>query len=249
MRKTWVGALAGTLVSLGLGLAQADTLATPSYTFDKPTVIAGAKLFAEHCSACHAVSSLRYSRLAVDLGMTKAEIKKDVMLPDGASYLQGMEPTMTPADAKAWFGLPAPNLSHIVRATGARWVYTYLTSFYWDPQRPSGWDNHVFPNVAMPNILAPWGGTYTKDGKVLQAGVEPKAAYDQQVADIVAFLRYASDPSVFERRAIGRYVIGTLVLLSVLAYFLKKEYWKDVHDKDETAAKGGDAKNKGAKKA
>ena len=250
MRKAWAGVIAGALASLSLGLAQADTLATPSYTFNKPTVIAGAKLFADHCSACHAVSSLRYNRLAADLGMTKAEIKNDIMLPDGAGYLQGMRPTMTQADAKKWFGLPAPNLSHIVRATGARFVYTYLTSFYWDPKRPSGWNNHVFPNVAMPNILAPWGGTYSKSGKVLQPGSESPAVYHKQVAEIVAFLRYASDPSVFERRAIGRYVLGTLIVLTILAYLLKREYWKDIHSKDEAdAKKGGDAKGKGTTKA
>ncbi|MHB8254697.1 MAG: cytochrome c1 [Acidiferrobacter sp.] len=248
MRKAWVGALAGALASLGLGLAQADTLVAPSYTFNKPTVIAGAKLFADHCSACHAVSSLRYNRLAADLGMSKAEIKKDIMIPNGANYLQGMEPTMTLADATKWFGLPPPNLSHMVRAQGTRYIYTYLTSFYWDPKRPSGWNNHVFPNVAMPDILAPWGGIVTKSGKVLQAGRESPALYHQQVADIVAFLRYASDPSIFERRAIGRYVLGTLILLSILAYLLKKDYWKDIHSKDEASAKNGEAKGKGASK-
>ncbi len=248
MRKTWTGGLVAALATLGLGCGQAATLATPSYTFNKPTVIAGAKLFADHCSACHAVSSLRYNRLAADLGMTKAEIKKDIMLPGGANYLQGMQPTMSQADAKKWFGLPPPNLSHIVRAEGARWVYTYLTSFYWDPKRPSGWNNHIFPNVAMPDILAPWGGTYTKNGKLLQAGRESPALYHKQVAEIVAFLRYASDPSVFERRAIGRYVLGTLILLTILAYLLKKDYWRDIHNKDE-AEKAKAAKKAGSAKA
>ncbi|MHB1607325.1 MAG: cytochrome c1, partial [Acidiferrobacter thiooxydans] len=60
---------------------------------------------------------------------------------------------------------------------------------------------------------------------------------------VVAFLRYASDPSVFERRALGRYVIGVFVILSILAYLLKKDYWRDIHEKDhdESANKGGDA--------
>ena len=248
MRKTWVGAIAGALATFGVGFAQAATLATPPYTFNKATVIAGAKLFADHCSACHAVSSLRYDRLAVDLGMTKAEITKDIMLPAGANYLQGMRPTMTQADAKKWFGLPPPNLSHMVRAQGARWIYTYLTSFYWDPKRPSGWNNHIFPNVAMPNILAPWGGTYAKNGKLLQPGRESPALYHKQVAEIVAFLRYASDPSVFERRAIGRYVLGILILFTILAYLLKKDYWRDIHNKDE-AAKAKDAKKESSAKA
>ncbi len=216
--------------------------APPALPFNKATVIAGAKFFADHCSACHAVSNLRYNRLAVDLGMTKTEIQKTIMLPGGASYLEGMQPAMTQAQAKKWLGLPPPNLSHMARALGPHFLYTYLTSFYWDPKRPSGWNNHVFPNVAMPNILAPWGGIYTKNGKLLVPGRESPAAYHRQVAEVVAFLRYASDPSVFERRALGRYVIGVFVILSILAYLLKKDYWRDVHanDHDESAKKDGD---------
>ncbi|WP_145960758.1 hypothetical protein [Acidiferrobacter sp. SPIII_3] len=99
----------------------------------------------------------------------------------------------------------------------------------------------------MPNILAPWGGIVTKTGKVLVPGRESPAAYHRQVAEVVAFLRYASDPSVFERRALGRYVmryasdpsvferralgryvIGVFVILSILAYLLKKDYWREV---------------------
>ncbi|WP_297393771.1 cytochrome c1, partial [Acidiferrobacter sp.] len=94
-----------------------------------------------------------------------------------------------------------------------------------------------------PNILAPWGGIYTKNGKLLVPGRESPAAYHRQVAEVVAFLRYASDPSVFERRTLGRYVIGVFVILSILAYLLKKDYWRDVHGKhdDEGAASGADA--------
>ncbi|MDA8361232.1 MAG: cytochrome c1 [Gammaproteobacteria bacterium] len=211
--------------------ANADTLMSPpAGYFNKPAVIAGAKLFAEHCSACHAVGSLRYERLASDLGMPKASIVKDVMLPNGANYRMGMQPAMTQAEAKKWFGLPPPDLSHMVRALGARFIYTYLQSFYWDPNRPSGWNNHVFPKVAMPNVLQPWSGIVAKDGKVMQPGRVTPAVFHQRVADIVAFLRYASDPSVFVRHKLGPYVLGLLAAFSLIAYWLKKEYWKDVHD-------------------
>lgn len=231
MRKKGVPVLVGALLSLGVTVAHAGSLVSPPGSFSKSTVIAGAKLFADHCSACHAVSNLRYNRLAIDLGMSKAEIKKDIMLPSGANYLNGMKPAMSQAEAKKWFGIPPPNLSHIVRAEGEPWVYTYLTSFYWDPTRPSGWNNRVFPEVAMPNVLASWGGIYTKSGKQLKAGSESPAAYHRQVAAIVAFLRYASDPSIFAREALGPYVLGALVLLSLVSYLLKKAYWKDIDDR------------------
>ncbi len=235
MRKTLPRAALGPLFALATAAHAAvmkPPVAPPSVPFTKATVIAGAQFFADHCSACHAVSNLRYKRMGADLGLTKAMIKKSFMKPGGANYLKGMRPAMTQAQAKKWLGLPPPNLSHMARALGPRFLYTYLTSFYWDPKRPSGWNNHVFPNVAMPYILAPWGGIYTKNGKLLVPGRESPAVFDRHVADVVAFLRYASDPSVFERRAIGRYVIGAFVLLSILAYLLKKDYWRDVHDKE-----------------
>ena len=37
--------------------------------------------------------------------------------------------------------------------SGADWLYTYLRSFYRDESRPTGWNNVVFENVAMPHVL------------------------------------------------------------------------------------------------
>ncbi len=230
MRKVWIGLLAAILFAGSVGLAQAGALTAPKYVFNKATVRKGALLFADHCSACHSVHSLRYVRLETDLGMPKAQIINSIMLSSNASFLKGMRPTMTQADAKTWFGIAPPDLSHIVRARGQRWIYTYLTSFYWDPKRPSGWNNRLVPEVAMPNVLAPWGGIYGRDGKVLHKGQLSQGAYRREVADIVAFLRYASDPSYFKRHELGPYVLGVLILLSVLAYLLKRNYWRDVHD-------------------
>ena len=85
--------------------------------------------------------------------------------------------------------------------------------------------------VAMPNILAPWGGTVGPKGQVIFPGRLSPAKYHKNVADVVAFLRYASDPSYFTRMAIGPYVIGIMVLFTVLAYFLKTAYWIDLKKK------------------
>ncbi len=229
MRKVWIGLLVAILFAGNVSLARAVTLTAPQYVFNKATVREGTLLFMDHCSACHSIHSLRYERLETDLGMPKAQIIKSIMLSSNANFLEGMRPTMTQADAKAWFGIAAPDLSHIVRAEGQRWVYTYLTSFYWDPKRPSGWNNRVVPAVAMPDVLAPWEGIYSKNGQVLHRGRLTPAAYHRKVADIVAFLRYTSDPSYFKRHNLGPYVLGSLIILSLLAYLLKRNYWRDVH--------------------
>ncbi|MGV6816292.1 MAG: cytochrome c1 [Thiotrichales bacterium] len=53
--------------------------------------------------------------------------------------------------------------------------------------------------------------------------------YDAVVTDIVNFMEYLSEPSQMKRKTVGIWVMLFLVVLFVLAYLLKKEYWKDIH--------------------
>lgn len=52
--------------------------------------------------------------------------------------------------------------------------------------------------------------------------------FDQAAYDLANFLHYMGDPSREIRMSMGRYVIGFLVILMIFAYFLKREFWKDV---------------------
>ena len=52
--------------------------------------------------------------------------------------------------------------------------------------------------------------------------------YEQAAFDIANFLHYVGDPTRAEREALGKYVIGFLLILLVLAYFLNRNYWTDV---------------------
>jgi ubiquinol-cytochrome c reductase cytochrome c1 subunit len=60
---------------------------------------------------------------------------------------------MTPAQGKAWFGNPPPDLSVEARIRGKDWLYSYLLGFYRDDASATGWNNLAFPNVGMPNVL------------------------------------------------------------------------------------------------
>ena len=53
--------------------------------------------------------------------------------------------------------------------------------------------------------------------------------YDRSVRDITAFLKYVAEPAALQREATGLWVILFLVGFTLLAWMLKKEYWKDVH--------------------
>jgi len=55
-----------------------------------------------------------------------------------------------------------------------------------------------------------------------------QADYDGQIADLVAYMTYMSDPSAKTRQRLGTWVLLFLTLFTALAWWLNKEYWKDV---------------------
>ncbi|GMQ96985.1 MAG: hypothetical protein BMS9Abin15_0671 [Gammaproteobacteria bacterium] len=46
--------------------------------------------------------------------------------------------------------------------------------------------------------------------------------------DLVTFMVYLGEPAGLKRHAYGFWVIAFLVILLVVAYMLKVEYWRDV---------------------
>ncbi len=209
--------------------AAAPKLEAPHYRFDRATIRRGAELFARRCSACHSVAHIRYGRLETDLRMRLGTLRDDIMLPSGARIPQGMVSAMRPQDAAKWFGAAPPDLTLEARYRGIDWIYTYLKSFYWDPKRPTGFDNRVFKNVAMPDVLEPLQGIRAADGSVIEKGSVTPQQFDRDVADLTAWLQYTSDPSKLAREALGPWVIGFLVLFTLLAYALKRVVWRRVH--------------------
>lgn len=192
----------------------------PDRSRDFPALQRGAKTFVTYCLNCHSASSMRYNRL-LDIGFTAQQIKDDLLPADG-KLGDLMTIPLRRADGKRWFGAAPPDLTVIARArasefgSGSDWLYTYLRAFYRDEVSPTGWNNKVFENVGMPHVL--WE---------LQ-GDNPKA-YDDRIADLVAYLAYMGEPVASFRQSLGVAVLIVLTLLFVLSYALKREYWKDIH--------------------
>lgn len=208
--------------------------------FDHASVRRGAEHYIHYCQGCHSLKHLRYSRLAKDYQIDDDTMKREFLLGERKMH-ETLLSAMRPEDAEQWFGAPAPDLSLSARARGADWIYTYLKSFYLDPSRPTGVNNLLVNNVAMPNVLADFqglqvpviahkGGTeYIERLALQQPGTMSPEAFDRALQDLMNFLVYVSEPSQLQRLKLGKYVLGFLLLLTVLLYFLKKEYWKDVH--------------------
>jgi ubiquinol-cytochrome c reductase cytochrome c1 subunit len=235
--------LAGLMVSLGAAAAEGGQLQQSGTDLDdQASLQRGAALFMNYCSGCHSLKYLRYSRMAEDLGLSEEEVMQNLNFT-GAKFGEQIQVAMPAAGAEKWFGKMPPDLSLITRVRGSDWVYTYLKSFYLDESRPLGWNNTLFPNASMPNVLWEMQGLqHAEFGKpdaigerpvealkIAQPGSQSAEEFDRTVRDITAFLEYAGEPAALKRQSIGVWVVLFLVFLSFLAWLLKNEYWRDVH--------------------
>lgn len=203
---------------------------------DKVSMQRGARLFVNYCQGCHSAKYMRVNRLAKDLEIPEKLAKQELLI--GTDKVgDPMLNTMPTEKSKLWFGTPPPDLSLTGRLRGADWLYTYMRSFYRDPGAPSGWNNTVFENVAMPHMLANLQGVQAlvDDGEgghkleLVSPGSMTPEEYDTASRDLAAFLTYVGEPALLVRKKYGIFVLAFLGILFVLSYLLKKEYWRDVH--------------------
>jgi ubiquinol-cytochrome c reductase cytochrome c1 subunit len=220
-----------------------------------PSLQRGARDYMAYCSGCHSMKHMRYSRVAQDLKIPEELMKKHLMLTSdkiGDHILSAISPT----DAAKWFGQAPPDLSVETRVRGSDWVYNYLMTFYVDPTRPNGVNNLVLKGVSMPHVLGDLQGWQVKpeehkaaEGEHGEAAAEGHGEehhgaplelavpgsmtpeeYRKTVTDITNFMTYAAEPGANARISTGIKVMLYLILLLVpVTYFLKKEFWKDVH--------------------
>lgn len=212
---------------------------------DRESLVRGATIFVNYCLSCHSAAYMRFNRVGQDLGIDEDTLKRDFMF--GADKPgDTMTVAMRKEDARDYFGTPIPDLSVISRARGADWLYTFFMTFYRDPARPFGVNNVQFKDVAMPHVLWELQGLQRAvkeretlpDGATVERithleletpGLQSPAEYAATVQDLVNFLVYLGEPVQLQRYTIGAWVIGYLLVFLVVAWLLKREYWKDVH--------------------
>ncbi len=224
---------------------------------DKASLQNGAKLFVNYCLSCHSAEYARYNRVAEDLEIPLYRLKENLMF---TTEKEGdlMKTTMPAEDAKRWFGVTPPDLTLVARVRKPDWIYTYLRAFYLDEGSPSGWNNSLFENVAMPHAMYELQGVQRFVGKIekeelgamdanaaqgddnytvvgdakfelVHPGKMTPAEFDKAMADLTGFLTYLAEPAIMKRQTIGVYSIFFVLILMGLCYLLKKEYWRDVH--------------------
>lgn len=244
MNKQLIKFLVGLLAIFVLKIAQSTTinlLPVNVEVQDKARLQRGAKIFMNYCSGCHSLRYLRYNRMGKDLGLLTFDGQLDKNLLNNlifttAAIQDPIQISMPAMEARQWFGLVPPDLSLVARERGAAWLYTYLKSFYSDSSRPFGSNNLLVPDAAMPNVLAPLEGEVivVRDNReqrphlLLKANGEMnQQQFDDLLKDLISFLVYVSEPAQLVRYRIGMGVLAFLGIFLLVAYRLKKLYWKE----------------------
>ena len=219
------------LPTLVLANTAAITVTAPIDASDHASLQRGAQAFINNCLNCHSANYMRYNRLK-DIGLTEAQIK-DNLLFAGEKVGDTMSVAMNPKDAKKWFGVAPPDLSVEVRARGADWVYAYLRGFYRDEATTTGWNNTVYPKVAMPHVLVELQGEQTMNHEthkleLVKPGKLSPSEYNAYVGDLTNFMAWMAEPGKEQRKGLGLWALLFLGVLLVLAKKLKNVYWKDI---------------------
>jgi ubiquinol-cytochrome c reductase cytochrome c1 subunit len=234
---------------------QSWTFAGPLGKFDPEQLQRGFKVYHEVCSACHSLKFVAFRDLADPEGpdFSEGQVKalaSTYKVEDGPNDAGEMfERPGRPSDhfpwtfanaeaAKAALGAVPPDMSLLAKARtyprpfplfifdaftqyqeqGPDYIVAILNGFT-HPNDPH-W-NLYFPGhvIAMPKPLS--------DGQVTYTDGAPQTL-TQYSRDVAAFLYWAAEPRLEDRKKTGLRVIAFLIVFAGLLYFTKKRIWAGV---------------------
>jgi len=212
-------------------------------TFDRAQLQRGYQVYKQVCANCHSMNRVAFRNLT-DIGFSEAEVKALAKQADIASIDEKTgEPTTRKGVPSDYFPSPYPNdiaaraaqnnalppdMSLIVKARhdGANYVYSLLTGYGPAPKgvdlSPGLYYNPYFHSLSI--AMAP----PLVEGSVEYAEGQPKPTVDQMSRDVVAFLSWAAEPEMEERKSTGFAVILFLLIMTGLAYVAYRKVWADV---------------------
>ncbi|MGH6868943.1 MAG: cytochrome c1 [Methylocella sp.] len=228
----------------------------PFGRYDQAQLQRGFQVYREVCSACHSLKLVAFRNLADPggPGFPEAQVKAlaaTYKIKDGPNDSGEMfERPGRPSDYFPWtfahvhaataaLGAAPPDMSLLAKARtyergfplflidpiiqyqeqGADYIYAIMTGYTND--NDLNW-NEYFPGhkIAMPKPLG--------DGVVDYADGAPKTV-PQYAKDVSAFLMWAAEPKLEERKRLGLRVLVFLVVYAVLLLAVKKKIWSRAH--------------------
>ncbi len=252
-------ALATLAVAAAGHAAEAEKPKAQSWTFDgvfgmfdRQQLQRGLKVYTTVCAACHGLRHVYYRNL-VDLGLTPSQAKEVAATKEVDEIGDDGQPKKRKADLKDRFVSPFPNLqaaaasnngkappdlSLIVKARegGADYLHALLTGYAEPPKdwkdeegKPKKLEGAQQYNKYFPGNVIVMVAPLAAEGQVEYGKDDPKATIDQMARDVSAFLAWASEPKMEERKRTGIKVILFLLLFTGVFFVIYRRIWKNVH--------------------
>jgi ubiquinol-cytochrome c reductase cytochrome c1 subunit len=220
----------------------------PFGKFDRQQLQRGYQVYKEVCAACHGMQFVAFRNLSQPGGpeFSDAQVKalaatfqfkttndngEEIDRPGtAADHFPSPYPNEKAARAANGNALP-PDLSVIAKARegGPDYLYALLTG-YGDP--PAEFAGKMLPGLNFNPYFQGWQiampAPLTSDGQVTWPDGNPAATKQQMAKDVTAFLMWAAEPKMEERKELGVAVMIFLAALSILLYFTYKRVWRDV---------------------
>ncbi|MEM8876388.1 MAG: cytochrome c1 [Pseudomonadota bacterium] len=222
------------------------TFSGPFGTFDRGQLQRGYQVYKEVCAACHAMSKIAFRNLSQPggPGFSEDQVKAlaaEFEIEDGpdengetffrTAVASDRFPSPFPnqqAARAAMGGAYPPDLSVMAKArkNGPNYLKSLLTGYLDEP--PEGFElgdgmyyNKYFPGhqIAMAPPLYDEGIEYT-DGTAMTA--------DQYAKDVTAFMMWAAEPALEQRKQMGLQVMIFMLIFAALLYLSKQRLWRNI---------------------
>ena len=235
----------------------------PFGTFDKYQLQRGFQVFNEVCAACHGLKYLSFRELGSKTGpaFPPEQVKAiaanyEVWDPELGETRPGKPSDKFPANTSAG----APDLTLMAKARagfrgpmglginqllfgmgGAEYIYSFLTGYTGEEEEQAGqtlYENRAFAArlTLMPPPLEDGAVEYGVYGEGEGDYVPPEPTVEQMAEDVAAFLMWAAEPKMVERKKAGFRNIIYLIALAVLLYFTNRTIWAPVKHPEEEKA-------------
>jgi len=252
MRTKFIVIAAAFLAGISTAQAAGDKIELPDQhwswegafgTFDKAQLQRGLQIYTEVCATCHDLSLVAYRNLSA-LGYNEDEIKayaanyevEDGPDDEGEMFMRIAVPSdrfVPPfpnenAARASNNGASPPGLSLIIKArkNGAEYMYAMMIGYADEApegvELAEGMAYHKYfagHQIAMPQPLY---------GDDVEYADGTEATLEQEAKDITAFLAWAAEPELEERKSMGIKVLIFLGVLFVMTVAVKKAVWRDV---------------------
>lgn len=227
----------------------------PFGTFDRFQLQRGFQVYHQVCAGCHGLKYLSFRELGDPNGpaFPEEQIKaiaeqytvKDPEADGGerpgrpsdkfpANEMMGAPDMSLLAKARAGFHGPyGLGINQLMQGTGGpEYIYSLLLGYNGEEKEQAGtilYGNDIYPGGYI-NMAAPLYGDdveYASYGEP-NGYTPPEPTIEQEAKDVAAFLYWAAEPKMVERKEAGLRNLLWLVVLSVLLYFTNKKIWARV---------------------